>query len=113
MTELLKELVEYIKTASPQLWAILIKQAYVEAVGHLLWTMFLMGVTYALYRVGKWSQVKKENDEFSDWEYAAIFSYLVAGITFIIGFAFLVSTTKWFINPEFYAIRYILQQLGS
>ena len=113
MTELLQQLVEWFETASPQLWEILIKQVYVEATSDLVWGIIWLAVATALIFVGKWGwKCNEEHGDYNtDWEWVFVPSWVFSGILFPVGLAMLSSAIKWFVNPEFYAIRYILDKL--
>ena len=113
MTELLKELIEFIKDASPQLWAILIKQVYVEAVSFLIWGIVLSVSVYFLVKFSNYCREQHKKDKYEMWDAGAVLTCIVSIIAAPAALSFLISAMKWFSNPEFYAIRYILQQLGN
>jgi len=114
MDKVLQELIEFMKSASPVVWQALYKQVYVEALAFFLWAIGLAVLAVVLVRVAKWAMAKKEEDGYlSDWGIVYGLCYFFSGVAGIVAFGFLVSALKWVANPEFYAIRFILQSVGG
>ena len=114
MDKVLQELIEFVKSASPVIWQALYKQVYVEALASFLWAIGLAVLAVILFRIAKWAMAKKEEEGYmSDWEILYGFCYFFSGVAGVVAFGFLVSAIKWVANPEFYAIRFILQNLGG
>jgi len=117
MDSALQELIEFVKSASPVIWQALYKQVYVEALSFLIWAIGLAFVAIMLVRFAKFANSKKVQEEeygkYTDWGVVSYASYVSASIVGLIAFALLVSAIKWASNPEFYAIRFILESLGS
>jgi lipoprotein signal peptidase len=114
MDKVLQELIEFMKSASPVIWQALYKQVYIEAAASFLWAIGLAVLAVVFVRVAKWAMAKKEEDDgYSDWEIVYGFCYILSCATGIVAFSLLVSAIKWIANPEFYAIRFILQSFGG
>ena len=111
MTEIVRELIEFIKNASPQLWAILIRQAYTEATAKAIWAIALLAACYASVRLARHFAKLAEGD--SDWGQIMVVTYISAFICGVVAFSMLIGSIMWFINPEFYAIRFILQSITA
>lgn len=94
----MEELITLIKEISPEVWAILIKQTYITASKDLGISIVLGIASYVAF-------IKKDklDDEIILW--------LVAAVCAGMSVAFLTSSIMWFINPEFYAIRFLLSHL--
>ena len=110
MDNALQELVEFVKSASPVIWEIFIKQVYVHALSLLLWASGMILVAVFLVRVGKWAT--KENP-YGDWDFWIGLSYVFAFVFGFGAFACLIQAIACIINPEFYAIRFLLSNLGG
>lgn len=114
--EVLKRLIEFLQGASPLVWSALIKQVYIEALARLAWAVGLLVITFLLVKLvnfQKKAYEEKYNDGrfFSDSEWAWLWAGVAA--TGIASFALIVSALMWFANPEFYAIRYVIEKIGG
>lgn len=113
MTELLSELIAFLKDVSPAVWATLIKQVYVEAISMLAWAAALL-IAYAVQiRVIVYGKRQVEKDRYSAWKEVTFVFYGTLIITATVAFGLVVGAIKWFANPEFYAIRFLLDRLGQ
>ena len=108
--QVLLELVEFVKGASPVIWEALYRQVYVEALGGILWSVGLFCLSAILFRLGKFCY-GQHTKSYDSWDIAYVFSYFSAGASSVIAFGLLVSAVKYLANPEFYAIRFILQSI--
>lgn len=97
----LRELLDLLKELSPEVWDILIKQAYVE--------VFSKGLYGVLFAIGAYVIKLKLNLLDTDLKWVAIG---VSGLFGIISFSFFLSALKWLAHPEFYALRYLLWQIN-
>jgi uncharacterized membrane protein YidH (DUF202 family) len=111
MEELFLQLIEAIKQASPQVWATIAKQVRLEACSDLVWAAVLILVSIALLFAAKWFWKKHKEDEYGDWEQGTYLIAPISVIALIIALCLLTSGIKGVINPEFYAIRYIIESL--
>ena len=109
--EVLSQLIAFLQEASPLVWATLIKQVYVEAVADLIWAIGLIVVCILLAKLGNYGRKESEKDKYSEWGFWFWFVYLSSAFAVLISFSLFVSALMQFVNPEFYAIRYILQQI--
>jgi hypothetical protein len=113
MNEVLAQLVAFLKEASPLVWSTLIKQVYIEASANIAWSIGLLVVCVLLAKLGNYRRKQYAEDEYSDWQQCMWFLYLGSGIFGAIAFALVVSALMHFANPEFYAIRFILSNIGG
>lgn len=111
MEELLRELVEFVKTASPELWAILIKQVKVEAVTDAMWVGAFLLCVWLLYKFVI-RRILMEEDDF-DRNMELGFAWLVEASLLLTAFRFTIGIVRHLSNPEFYCIQYIIGQLTS
>lgn len=113
MTELLQELIEFLREASPMVWEAMVRQVYVEAAQNAIWTIasiVLMVWGYLTYMRG---YTMHEEDEESDGEWIQF----IGGLILALGFVFTIITgfeaVVRLVNPNYYAIKLILEQLGG
>ena len=100
------------------LWPILVKQQYVQGFQALLGCSAIAGVLYLIARllIKDSGKVKaKERRAYEDWEPAATagWSFLlsIAGtLLLVLGLSLALGR---FINPEFYALDYLLSQVSK
>lgn len=115
MEELLTQLIDFVKDASPQLWDVLIKQVYSNAVvqlvvGILLLIIGIVGVTWIvrLYRISN----DRENDNYGN-DYVLLYPFIATGVfvCFFVALIFIPGGLQQFYNPEYYAITDIINSL--
>lgn len=111
MTELMQELIAFLKEASPAVWQTLLKQVYVEAAGQIAWALAMAVICVLLVKLGLYAKRQYAKDDYSLWDVGQWASFCGALITGLVAFGLCVSAVQWLINPEFYAIRYIIQSL--
>ena len=118
--ELILKLIETIQNLAPELWKILLKQAYTEAFAKMLWGIGFGFAAYKLNGIVKRyipRKIKEEadksyyyqQDDFVTWKIAASITACVILVLLAVGYIF--SAIMWLYNPEFYAIRFILQSI--
>jgi uncharacterized membrane-anchored protein len=115
-----KELLNYIETmsaklgvAAEHLYAILVRQSYVSAITELITlAIFLVVSGYAFYfcykKYWKTQQEKNWSDE-DQWFVSSIILGIVFGIVVIIALFVIPDAIGRFINPEYYAIKELLE----
>ena len=108
---LLTELIDFVKTASPLLWETLIRQVYVQAIATIAWSIGCIIACIVLIKVAKYGHAKCEEDEYSSWSAGEILGWTFAGMFGITAFGLAVSAATYFMNPNYYAIRLILGQI--
>jgi len=104
LEELLRELIEFVKDASPVVWAALYKQVYVQAIQGLLW-MSAPIIFLLLLLKRKVREWLSEPIEIAIWGWAlrlAAFLLVILLLGYAIG---------RFINPDYYAMKLILTTL--
>lgn len=113
MTELLQQLVEFIKDASPYVWNLLIKQEYINAYANLIWTgiLLILCIIGVIIGIKMWKLGDEEKDDDSSWYGASLTSFVISVITGVIGLVILTPAVKILLNPEYYAIIHIIGKL--
>ena len=107
--DILQKLINWLEEASPEVWAILCRQVYVEAISLAAWGIVLVVSCPILVKLARWSQRKyTEEGLYSEYDILAFFAFISAPIAGVIGFALIVSSIMRFANPGFYAIKYII-----
>ena len=102
MTEILSELIEFLREVSPSVWQTLVRQVYIEAIAYIVIAVILVILCIICVKVLKrnWSNTDT---------YSVLFVVTSFGGVAIL--VLLVSAGMKLANPEFYAIQYILSQL--
>lgn len=104
----LQKLIEFVETASPFLWETLYRQVYVEVFQYLLWVLLMLALIFASYKLFRYSEMRKKEDEYSDWEIGVWISVVFMVGLPIISLSILSEMISRLINPNFYAIQLIL-----
>jgi lipopolysaccharide export LptBFGC system permease protein LptF len=100
--ELLLRLIEQIESLTPQLWSILIRQVYADASVMMVFGVVVLLLSFYFFRLKR--IVKNEFDR--------IMFGLLFGLLFGLFGVYLVAyAVKRFLNPEFYVIQWIVNQL--
>ena len=100
------EIVTAIKGIAPEVWEILMRQVYAEAIAPLVGIILAIPILAFFFKSARKCRANtedygtKENWAIASWIAAA---FIGVGITCFIGFA--VRATMTFINPEYYAIQ--------
>jgi uncharacterized membrane protein len=113
MTELLQELIKFLQQASPFIWQALVRQVYVDAAGNIAWAGMLIFLAVVTAKCAQWCYKKHKEDRFADWDVYLAISATFGVAAALIVFALLVCAMQQLANPEYYAIQYILRQIGG
>lgn len=117
--EALLKLIEFIEGASPHLWLIVKRQVIVAAMQYLIWATLSAVASIAIYSV--WHEYdkadrNKERDRY-DSPYSHTWNLLIlAGLELTpvsIFIAAVISAISRFINPEFYAIKWLIEMFAG
>jgi len=107
-----------IENVAPEVWRIMIKQQYANAVEKLLLPWGLVGVTFLFVILAKNRFRESDDDDPKDWDSNHPAYWCVKVVPTFLAAAFsiwgvIASTTaiKMLINPEYYAIRDLLTML--
>lgn len=97
---------ESIEKLAPEVWRIMIRQQFAEAVTSAILSAILLGISIATYKVSRAFWVKEESD--GGWEALSAVSYALT-LGLLIGVVSNgLNATKLFLNPEYYAIKDLL-----
>lgn len=108
--EVLEKLAEGIGVATDKLYPILIKQAYVEGIRSLVFSMILIGVAVLCIK-SLTKTLRKMDEGQDDWEYVLFFSALTTLAASGLAIKLLYTAVAVLANPEWYAIETIIGQL--
>ena len=111
LAEILQQLIDFVKTASPLLWAILVKQAFVQGIQNSIWALLALILTIiCIWGIIKLARLcKQESEEFFGWM-AVTLGFLGCIILGVFLYNFTEAIGR-FINPEYYAILNIIGQI--
>ena len=118
--KLLEQLANKLGTTSEYLWTILLKQAPIDATVTLLQTLFLFLVGWGLWKVHKKLLSKPSGQDYDDsyyekYDLGAILPMVLVtvgwGIMMIICFCCFGSIVSGYFNPEYWALKEILNSL--
>lgn len=101
----LQELIDFIKSAAPVLWEVLVKQVYADIATYLIWTVITAVMAYFLIKIAK--KMLKE-DELNP---LGFFSAFGGATALILSPVLLTQAVRMLINPYYYAITNILATL--
>jgi hypothetical protein len=112
MDVLLQELIEFVKTASPVLWGIYIKQAYVDGIYSMIFGVALLIVGIVFTFVGlKYNKIAMEDGGDGVYESGWIMLIIFGVVGAIAGIVVGCSSIGNFVNPEYQAIQLIIETL--
>lgn len=108
MEDTLIKLIKALQEMAPQVWEVLLRQVYLEAWAKVFWSIVFGFLSFLVW---KFASVKKEEwYENRDEEYY-FFSMIFASSSAFASIYFFSYAILWFSNPEFYAIRWLLEKL--
>lgn len=110
MDEALLELIAMLRELSPDVWQIMVHQVYAQAISNILWGLVSAAASAWSYK--RSIKLFQASDDNPIYEVGAI---LLVGLTFFGALAAVAcasQTALMFINPEFYAIQYLLSGIG-
>lgn len=108
MDDAIRKLIEWLSTASPALWAILLKQVQVEMIISIVWIGFFTGVGCAVYMY-----VTRMINSMESGENRTVAVWMRrVGVVFLIFIILLIgnSVLNDILNPEWRAIQIIISQ---
>jgi hypothetical protein len=109
--EAVTKLIEFLQTASPMVWETLIKQVYVEAYSQIAWGVILLLVGCFMVRTSLVCYKKLMDDDDDFWGHASMTTGLLSVLCFLFMAVNFFSGLKQLANPQFYAIKYIIDQI--
>ena len=108
LDKLLRELIEFVKNASPVIWAALVKQVYVVALQHAIW--IIVPITSLIVFFSRQIKEAVEDDNTGELTFY-VWIFRIVALIVMIGLAS--AAIARVINPDFYAIQLILDSLGG
>lgn len=115
MDELLKELIEFIKSASPMVWETFQRQVYVAAAYSIVWGVIALVSGIALLWLARYWYNKKQqiSDHYDRLDYSmGTWLSVILGVSILAGsLAFFMDAAAHYMNPNYYTIQLILGNL--
>lgn len=103
-----------IEKAAPRVWSVMVRQQYAKAIGDLIGPIVILICIVILTALSRkfWPRPREGSDEAGFWVFINMIIPLVAGIIFCGFFAYRLSdSVMYLINPEYYAIKDLVQIL--
>lgn len=112
MTELLRELLELIKSMSPEVWSIYIKQVQIGIVTSISWAVILsVSSLFLALKALPATKEKENNDHYGDWGLVRFSIYVSIVFLVLISGFILTHAISAILNPEYYAIQQLIKNL--
>lgn len=115
MEELLKELIEFVRSASPMVWETFQRQVYVAAAYSVVWGVIALVFSIALLWLARYWYNKRQqiSDRFDRLDYSTgMWLSAVFGVALLAGsLAFFMDAAAHYMNPNYYTIQLILGNL--
>lgn len=122
--QILSELVGFVKTSAPALWAIYRRQVLVEIVQCALWLACSLWCCFALEKLGKRlmklhndaEEKRKQNAHYtlkSDMDIGAWIAWGTSVLCAFISLALVSGIIGYIINPDYYIIEMMLMAIGK
>lgn len=112
MDTAIQALIEFVKNVAPAMWAVLIRQVYVEAVSNMAWGVAIGIIGWTSFKAGKHVE-NKEADGDDNYDYGVVKWMLwgLAGLLALGTFWLFTDAIMHLVNPEFYAIQWLIGQV--
>jgi hypothetical protein len=118
LTELLRELAEKLGTTTEYLWEVMIRQAYISATLNLLYVIFFIVYTIAIWKVHLYLLKTSDDESYSrydDYEENAtipMITCLMLWLGLAIGLFLAIPVIFYgYMNPEYWALQQILGKI--
>jgi hypothetical protein len=115
-TKLIESLAAKLGTTADYLWAVLLKQAPVDATLTLIQILIVIAAGVTLYKAHMHlSNDKNDNSYYQREAYGPLMGVLFIGWMFFAGAAFFAipNVINGYFNPEFWALDYVLSQVKN
>lgn len=95
------------------IWAVLVKQARVEAAEWIIWSLFWFILSGACAYMSRWLyKLEKTGNRSHEVEEAYfLFAAVPSGIAFVIAAGCLANILTLFVNPEYWALKQIMEMM--
>jgi hypothetical protein len=116
LVDLLRELAVGLGTTADKLYPIFIKQAYIDGIIGILFTViYILGIVACIKLIKYGLDLYKENQNtYADDGCTPIIIGIMVGIILFITLCFTISDTiTAFANPQYYALKNIIDQISS
>jgi len=121
--QVLGELIEFVKSAAPQLWEIYRRQVFVGVAQCVLACILLIIAIVVLFRIGssamkryREAEEEKRRNRYastSSDDIGAIFAWVTAGVLVALLLVLFNSIIGRAINPDYYVIQMLLGTIGA
>jgi hypothetical protein len=106
---LLTELAQAMRELAPEVWAIYLRQAYIEGASKLVPIVFYLPFVFIAWRV-LCRNVTKSLDDVDTMVVAGIFALISSLIGIVVVGEFVIAL-KMIANPQYYALQMLLEKL--
>jgi len=117
IVEIIDKLAEKLGVASEAIWSVLVKQAFVEGITSIFWAIIMYLSAFVFYifvrnLFKEYSEAQKNNpnEDYEGYVIAVIISGAMEIICLLVGLIQTVDAIHCLINPEYWALREILNQ---
>ncbi len=112
LVPLLEKLAEKLGTTTEYLWKVLIKQAPINSLIDLLQYLIIIVGCFIWWKYAKFTHKKVNDENWDDITYAGpAITGVILAILVIAMFFCLHTTIVGFLNPEYWALKYILNRI--
>lgn len=112
-TELLNEFVLFLKDIAPEIWAIMLKQVYIQAIVQVaLGILIILSIFKTKNFISSVNRKRDEEDGHDpDYDTRPIKLYVLSVVLLVLGIAPLIYGIQGLLNPEYYAIQLLIQYI--
>lgn len=113
MSDVLRKLLQMVQEMSPFVWQTLLRQVHIHAIQNIIWAVFFSISVFVFLRLAKHSWLQSNEDPFNggEWKALCMVSIILAIACLVASLESTTSAIGRFLNPDFYALQYILSQL--
>ena len=108
--QLLNQLAQKLGVTTTYLWAVLVKEARIEAISETVWVLFAIGLVVGIVRYWKWVKTLDRYDTDSPF----VFGFIVSVVIFFFVIITLCNTgdiPTQLLNPQYWALEQVLQAI--
>jgi len=111
MEELIVRLIDLVENTAPELWRIGLRQVLAVSIQSAIGIVFSVIIAYVCIRIAIWGKKNMPDDYAEDemWQvFAMVFGLVVGVVAIVIAITTMINLISYVINPEYYAIQYLL-----
>ena len=108
--QLLNQLAQKLGVTTTYLWAVLVKEARIEAISETVWVLFVIGLVVGIVRYWKWVKTLDRYDA----DGPVVFGIIVSDVIFVFVIIVLCNVSDiptQLLNPQYWALDQVLQAI--